>query len=103
MAGTFSLNRGDHWDVAFHLVFDSTGGVRLTRGRPSTSPIERSMAVTAKVPKSLFTVPELSAKIVLPDNAAPPVELDLSAAETALSEALGARVALTFTDEEPKP
>lgn len=93
-----TLRRDGYWDVSFHLIFDSSGGVRLTRGTPALSSKERGMAVTAKVPFSLFRVPQLSARIELPDNEAPPAQIDLTAAAAALSEAIGARVELALTD-----
>jgi len=87
-----SINRGSNWDVAFWLVFDSTGGVRLTRGVPSLSRNERGMAMTVKLPHTLFKTPSLRATMTIeaPEPVVPPI--DLTAAAEALKQSLGVDV-----------
>lgn len=88
----FSVNRGDHWDIGFWLVFDSGGGVRLTRGNPSLERNERGMQMSVKVPQALFKTPTLRASLTIdaPEPAVPPI--DLTAAAAALKQTLGCDV-----------
>lgn len=92
----YSVKREKNWDISFWLIFNADGSVRMTRGEPDCFGLERAMQVTAQVPHSLFSVPALSAKIVLGEREVPPVQLDIQAAENALSEMLGARIELTM-------
>lgn len=86
--------RRDEIEYAFCLIFDDTGGVRLTRNQGSLARNERSMAVVAKLPITLFQTPSLRAQIGV--NGAPPRELkiDIEAASTALRNAIGVDVDL---------
>lgn len=85
----FSLQRADHWDISFWLIFDDRGGVRLTRGEPGTRRNERGMQMKVKLPHALFRVPSLRAdiEITAPEPTVPPI--DLTAAADALKAALG--------------
>lgn len=89
MAGQHTLKRGDHNEVAFWLVFDVSGSIRLTRGRPDLSRNERGMAMLVRVPHALFKTASLSATMTIeaPDPVVPPI--DLTAATEALKQALG--------------
>jgi hypothetical protein len=99
MAQKYSIKRADHWEIGFWLVFNADGSVRMTRSEPTCYGMERAMAMTAKIPHSLFRVPQLRGTIELNHDNAPPVEIDVSAAATALTEALGARVELTIEEQ----
>jgi hypothetical protein len=92
MSRQFSTNRGDHWEVALHLIFDSTGGVRLTRGRPDLSRNERSMELVVKVPHALFRTPTMRASIDIQATETAVAPIDLTAAAEALKLALGVDV-----------
>lgn len=95
-----SVNRGDHWELSFYLTFNSYGNVRLTRGQPGLDSNERAMHVTVTVPHSLFKVPQLGATINIAGRETPPFSLDLDAIESALSEAVGAKVEITIKEPE---
>lgn len=101
MSAQYSVNRGDHWDVGFHLIFDSKGGVRLTRGAAALHRDERDMALNVKVPHALFKTPSLRATIAIeaPEAAVPPI--DLTTAAQALREALGVDVDIKINTLEP--
>jgi hypothetical protein len=99
----FSLNRADHWEVGFWLVFDAGGGVRLTRGEPGLGRNERGMAMTVKVPHALFKTPSLRATIAIdaPEPVVPPI--DLTAAAAALKQSLGCDVEVRIVEPEGHP
>jgi hypothetical protein len=89
MSRQYSLNRGDHNEISFWLVFDNTGGVRLTRGTPALNRNERGMSMQVKLPHALFKTPSLRATMTVeaPEPAVPPI--DLTAAAEALKASLG--------------
>lgn len=98
-----SVRRNDHWEVGCWLIFESAGGVRLTRGEPSLDRNERAMAMTVKVPFALFRTPSLRASIDIqaPEPSVPPI--DLTAAAEALKQTLGCDVEVRIVDPEPQP
>jgi hypothetical protein len=96
----YSYKRADHWEVGLYLIFNSRGNVRMTRGAPGLDSNERALALTLKVPHSLFKVPQLSATITLGEQLVEPQQIDIEAAEAALTEALGARVEITVKETE---
>jgi hypothetical protein len=100
MSKHHSLRRADHWEVSFWLVFDSAGGVRSVRGQPALERNERGMAMTVKVPHSLFSVPSLRATIDIQsvEPSVPPI--DLTAAADALRGALGVDIDLRIHTQE---
>lgn len=81
----------------FWLVFDESGGLRLSRGKPALGRNERGMALSATLPRSLFATPTLRAKISVEDNGETAVNLDL-AAET-LREALGVDIDIQLVNK----
>ncbi len=101
--GPFSLRRQDHWEVAFWLAFDITGGVRLTRSQPSLDRDERGMSVTVKVPHALFSTPQLRATIAIDAPTAPAMVIDATAAAEALRQAIGCDIDLTIHHPETGP
>jgi hypothetical protein len=96
----YSVNRGDSWDVSFWLIFDSGGGVRLTRGQPSLSRDERGMKLDVKLPHALFKTPMLRASMTIEaqEPIVPPI--DLTAAAAALKGALGCDVDVRIVEQE---
>jgi len=94
----YSTNRGDHWDMSFWLAFDSSGGVRLTRGSPSLSRNERGMQLNVKLPHALFRTPSLRASLVIdaPEPVVP--NIDLTAAAEALKASLGVDIDLKIVE-----
>lgn len=98
--GPFSLKRSDHWEIAFWLIFDSGGGVRLTRAEPGLGRSERGMAMTVKVPHALFRTPALRATMTIeaPEPHVPPI--DLTAAAAALKQSLGCDVDVRIIQPE---
>lgn len=98
--GRYSFRYQDHWKVGLYLIFNAEGDVRMSRGYPSMSGNERALSITMKVPHSLFKVPQLSATITLGEKEVPDTEIDIAAAEAALTEALGARVELIVRENQ---
>ena len=77
---------------SFWLTFGRNGSVRATKNAPALAIDERAMQCVVELPSSLFTRPQLKATIQVPEIDATPPEIDIEAAETALSEVLGATV-----------
>lgn len=94
----FSYRKPDHWQIDFWLVFNANGSVRMVRGEPEMYGYERAMRVVARVPHSLFRVPQLSATITLGEKETPDAHIDIP--ECALSEALGVRVEIAVQGEQ---
>jgi hypothetical protein len=89
MARQHSIRRQDAWEVGFWLIFDASGGVRLTRGEPDLARDERGMSLTVNVPHALFRTPTLRATMTIdaPEPVVPTI--DLTAAAEALKLSLG--------------
>jgi len=86
----YSAVRSDHIEYGFWLVFDKTGGVKLYRQIPNILRTERKMYLSATLPLSLFSEPELRARITVPEDPdRPDRTIDVSAAREALQGALG--------------
>ena len=98
MGKQFSIRRADHWELSFWLIFDSSGGVRVTRGQPDLGRNERGMAMSVKLPFALFRVPSLQATMTIeaPEPIVPPI--DLTAAAEALKSALGVDIDVRIND-----
>lgn len=93
-----------HWRFVFWLVFDKHGKIRQTMREPDVGRDERKMHVTADLPKSLWSSPELKATIrVTEDNREPKFEIDLAAAGDALRGALGVDIDMRIVPPEPEP
>ena len=69
----------------------------MTRNKPLISRSERAMAVIARLPKSLFSTPTLSATLTLTDEGAGVIVVNLEAANAALKQALGVDIDLRIT------
>jgi len=85
----YSVDRGKHHEVAFWLIFDAWGGVRLTRGEPDLKRDERAMSMIVNVPHALFNAPALRASVTIeaPEPVVPPI--NVTAAAEALKQSLG--------------
>lgn len=94
VSSPLSTKRPDHIEYSLWLVFDDRGGVRLARRRPSLSRNERAMAITAKLPLTLFSTPELKASISVDPSNVSSVNFDLDQVGSILSSALGIEVDL---------
>lgn len=80
---------GDFLVYDMHLIFDQSGGVRVTRGEGALDADERAVALQARLP--------LSHEQIDPD------EIDVEAAQEALRGALKGDVRLEIvTGEEPE-
>ncbi len=64
----FSSQRGDEIHYSLWLVLDSAGGVKMTRGEPTTGRGEVAMALSVKAPMSLFRKPLLRAQVQVPSG-----------------------------------
>lgn len=73
MAENSKFHRTTGTDIifTFWLSFDPSGDVKLTKQEPSLSPRQRAMHVEARLPKSLWNIPTLSAEIAVPDPGQP--------------------------------
>lgn len=93
-----SALKDGHWHISFWLIFDSNGGVRLTRGEPGLARNERGMSMTARLPGALFRTPTLSGTMTIeaPEPVLPPI--DITAAAEALKAALGVDIDLQIND-----
>lgn len=100
MAARQSQRRADHWECCFFLIFDSVGNVRLTRTAPGLASNERSMAVTTRIPYTLFQTPSLRATIDITDHVQPLPVIDLTAAGEALRNAIGWDVVMSIKGPE---
>jgi hypothetical protein len=98
MAAQHSVIRGGCIEYGFWLTFDDKGGVKLTRGMPQVGRWERAVAMTAKLPKSLFSTPQLRAEISIPDYPAnEPITLNIEAAANAFKAAIGVDCDISIT------
>lgn len=100
MGQKYSWDRGTFNEIGFWLIFDAWGAVRLTRGEPDLSANERGMKMTAKLPHALFNRPQLSGSITVQEPVSEPMNIDLTAAATALKEALGVEIDLKVVPPE---
>lgn len=98
MARPQSLIRHDHIEFSFFVVFDSEGGVRMTRKRCAMSRDERGMEMTVTIPKAVFATPQLSARITVADPGTEPPTIDVEAASEALRQVVGCDVAIEIRD-----
>lgn len=95
-----STIRHDHIEYGFWLIFDSRGGLRMTRTEPSISRNERSMYVTATLPIALFQTPSLTAKLNVSNPDLPIPTINLQATAEAMRAALGVDIDLTIRTPE---
>jgi hypothetical protein len=65
----FTQKRGDELLYECWLVADSDGGLRMVRGQPDTGRGEIAVAMTVRVPLSLFRKPLLKATVTVPPQA----------------------------------
>lgn len=94
---------GDFLVYDMHLIFDRSGGVRVTRGEGALDADERAMALQARLPLSLFAIPNLRATLTVSHEQISPDEIDVEAAQEALRGALKGDVRLEIvTGEEPE-
>jgi hypothetical protein len=84
----------------FWLIFSSDGSMRMSRTEPACSRDEHRMKLQAILPKSLWKTPSLSATIELSDPGAPPLNIDVTAAQEALRTALGVDVDVRVVSRE---
>lgn len=96
MAAQFSTVRSNEVEYSMWLAFDEAGGVRMTRGKPACDRKERAMALTIKVPRRIFSTPELSARIEIADPGAAIPQINIDAASAALREVVGCDVEITI-------
>jgi hypothetical protein len=86
----------------FWLIFDEAGLVRLVRGMPDNlGRYERAMAMSATLPKSLWSTPSLRATISFPEGSAPAeIKIDVAAISEAVKGALGVDVDVRVREPE---
>ncbi|HEV2079422.1 MAG TPA: hypothetical protein VGR19_05945 [Allosphingosinicella sp.] len=102
MSRQFSVRRSDHIEYALWLAFSEDGTVKMSRGQPSLGRDERAMALSVKVPLTLFNTPQLRANIEVADPGHPIPTIDLSAASSALRNVVGCDVEVTITTPQPE-
>lgn len=80
-------------NYSFWLRFDASGRApHVSKNPPGIGMGERAMQVKMQIPKSVFSQPQLIAKIAVEHEQTETVEIDVEAAETALVDALGCTV-----------
>jgi hypothetical protein len=94
MSPRYSSIRSDRIEYSLWLVFDDTGGVRMTRAAPNLCREERAVALTCTLPKSLFRTPTLRATMTIDDAGAGALAIDVEAANVAIKQALGVDIDL---------
>lgn len=87
-----SYRSGETLIVPLWLIFDSGGGVRMTRLQPGLAADERAMQLEVKLPIALFRTPQLKASIEIEHQEPTVPPIDLTAATDALKTALGCDV-----------
>jgi hypothetical protein len=83
----------------FYLVVNSNGTVQAKKMRPKLAQNEISMYIDLVLPQGLFTKPQLSAQLTIPDSAAMPPEITAEVQENvreAIEQASGMHVKLTL-------
>lgn len=86
---------------SFWLRFSRSGSVHCSKNPPPLGVDERAMKVAVDIPATLFTRPQLAATITVPEMPQQPLTFDIDAAETALSEIVGASVMISVVDPAP--
>lgn len=99
MSPRYSTVRSQEVEYAFWLIFEETGGLRLTRAEPSLDRAERAMACRVTLPRSLWRTPSLSATITVADGGGPVVNLNIDALREAVRQSVG--VDIDFRVEPP--
>ena len=99
MAPRFSAVRTDHVEYCFWLIFEEAGGVRITRGEPNLDRAERAVALTARLPRSLWSTPSLRATLTVEETPAPPIDIRMVADQ--LRTALGGDIDVRVLDGPP--
>lgn len=98
MANKFSIVRADEIDYGMWLAFSEDGSVRMSRGAPALARNERAMSLSIKVPRRIFSTPELSARIEIADPGAPIPQINIDAVSAALREVIGCDVEVTVRE-----
>lgn len=91
------MTRENTTDLFFDiwLVFKRSGSVRMTIREADIARDERKMFLTVRMPKSLWSSPELKGTItVTDDNREPVLQIDAQAASEALRQAIGVDIDL---------
>ncbi len=84
------------------LTVNSRGSVRTTKKRPALELDEISIALNLELPDALFTRPQLSADIKIPDEAAATEIISTEVVEDvreAVKQATGMELNITVVDE----
>lgn len=84
---------------SFWLRFSKHGGLpRTFKNNPAIAVDERAMHCVVELPRTLFARPQLTARIVVDENAQEPPHIDVAAVENMLAGAIGAEVRVTVTE-----
>lgn len=102
MSPRHSTIRSTEIEYGFWLVFDADGGMRFSRGEPSIATGERSMSCQAKLPRSLFRTPTLTATIGVSGPAPTAFHIDVEAAGAALRQVVGCDIDLQVIRHEER-
>ncbi len=85
------------------LTVNSSGSIRVTKGRPALDFDEITIGLNLELPKALFDKPQLSAHLTIPDDAALPRELPVDVVANvheAIQQASGMSVKLSVVGPE---
>lgn len=94
---TNSPFKSDELHYSAWLVADSAGGLKMTRGEPTTGRGEIAVQLTVKVPKALFRKPLLKAVVTVPPMSGVSEESAIRAVADVIQQGCGYMV-----DVEPK-
>lgn len=92
--------------ATFYLIMEASGtwgkvNVRITTKEPKTNAGERCVKISLDVPSSLFTTPQLTAKITIPEGQAKEINVELTTKiEDVIFQALGIRMAVSAVETE---
>lgn len=99
MGSKASIVRHDHIEYSLWLIFDDKGGVRLSRLRAGLNRNERAVALTVKLPTSIFKVPELKVTLTVPAGANDIPPINIEAATEALRAAVGCDIDVKVAEQ----
>ena len=82
----------DSIEYSFWLAMAEDGTLTMTRKEPRLDRRQRAMALTLKVPRTIFRTPTLKASIEIADPGLTAPAIDISAASAALRDVIGCDV-----------
>ena len=91
--------------VNFYLIVNDKGTTKTCKNKPGLNWNEVAIAVNMELPNTLFQKPQLSAKIVVPDEAAVQQAIEATTADNvrqAIEQVTGMKVKIEVGIKEPQ-